>query len=75
MYVTVWARAKRLNARMFGTILSGIFAYVNFVKKTYTRYGTCGVVNLAIGSFSFAVSFVIFVGYTEFKQLEAAPRL
>jgi hypothetical protein len=60
---------------MIGTVLSGTLAYATFMKKTYVRYGTCGVVNLAIGSFSFAVSFIMFVGYTEFKQLDVATRL
>ena len=54
---------------MIGTVLSGTLAYATFMKKTYVRYGTCGVVNLAIGSLWFAVSFIMFVGYTEFKQL------
>ena len=60
---------KRLNVRMFG---SATVTYVRFVKKTYIRYGIVGVVNLVIGSFSFAVVFVAFVGYSEFEQLEVA---
>ena len=57
---------------MFGTLLSATVAYVRFVKNTYNRYGTCGVLNLAIGSFWFAIVFVVFVGYSEFEQLEVA---
>ena len=57
---------------MFGTLLSATVAYVRFVKNTYNRYGTCGVLNLVIGSFSFAILFLAFVGYRQFKQLEVA---